>query len=116
VLLCGGSCTNQRFGPHTAAQLQAKTYVTGAQNKPLTMAVNGNGECWAAYNLSYTGTLSLVLVASCPRGWNQVARLWRRALPGPVNAHTGQADLREEHVLGAGAPCGRLVSLTCLAT
>ena len=44
--------TSQWFGPYTAAQLQAKTYVTDAQNKALMMPFNGDGECWVGYHLS----------------------------------------------------------------
>jgi hypothetical protein len=44
--------TYQWFGPYTAAQLQAKMYVTDAQSKALMMPFNGHGECWVAYHLS----------------------------------------------------------------
>src|SRR6266540_1051197 len=38
--------TSHWFGPYTAAQLLAKTYVTDAQNTALMMPFNGNAECW----------------------------------------------------------------------
>jgi hypothetical protein len=40
------------FGPYTAAELQAKKFVTDAQNRSLMMPYNGDGECWVAYHLS----------------------------------------------------------------
>ena len=40
------------FGPYTAAQLQAKTFVTDAQSTALMMPFNGDAECWVAYHLS----------------------------------------------------------------
>ena len=44
--------TYQWFGPYSAAQLQAKTFVTDAQNTALMMPFNGDAECWVAYHLS----------------------------------------------------------------
>ncbi len=44
--------TSVWFGPYSAAQLQAKTYTTDVQYKPLNMGYNGDGECWVAYHLS----------------------------------------------------------------
>jgi hypothetical protein len=44
--------TSVWFGPYSAAQLQAKTYVADVQYKPLNMGYNGNAECWVAYHLS----------------------------------------------------------------
>jgi len=44
--------TSHWFGPYTAAQLLAKTYVTDAQNTALMMPFNGNAECWVGYHLS----------------------------------------------------------------
>jgi hypothetical protein len=40
------------FGPYTAAQLQAKTYIYDVQNHPLNMGWNGNAECFVAYHLN----------------------------------------------------------------
>jgi hypothetical protein len=40
------------FGPYTAAQLQAKTYINDAASHPLNMGYNGNAECWVGYHLS----------------------------------------------------------------
>jgi hypothetical protein len=44
--------TSHWFGPYTAAQLQAKTYVADAKNTTLMMPFNGSAECWVAYHLS----------------------------------------------------------------
>ena len=44
--------TSHWFGPYTADQLQAKTYITDAKNTTLMMPFNGSAECWVAYHLS----------------------------------------------------------------
>jgi hypothetical protein len=44
--------TNTWFGPYSAAELQAKKYVTDAKNRVLMMPFNGDGECWIGYHLS----------------------------------------------------------------
>jgi hypothetical protein len=44
--------TSHWFGPYTAEQLQAKTYITDAKNTVLMMPYNGSGECWIGYHLS----------------------------------------------------------------
>jgi hypothetical protein len=40
------------FGPYTATQLQAKKYVTDAQNQTIQMGYNGNAECFVAFHFS----------------------------------------------------------------
>jgi hypothetical protein len=44
--------TSAWFGPYTAAQLQAKTFVNDVQYKALQMPYNGNAECFVKYHLS----------------------------------------------------------------
>jgi hypothetical protein len=44
--------TSHWFGPYTAAQLAAKTYITDAKNTVLMMPFNGTAECFVAYHLS----------------------------------------------------------------
>jgi hypothetical protein len=43
---------NMWFGPYTAAELQARKFVTDSQNKLLNMGYNGNAECFVAFHLS----------------------------------------------------------------
>ena len=40
------------FGPYTAAELQAKKFVTDSQGKKITSGYNGNAECFVAFHLS----------------------------------------------------------------
>jgi hypothetical protein len=40
------------FGPYTAAELQAKKFVTDSYYKPLNMGYNGEAECFVGYRLS----------------------------------------------------------------
>jgi hypothetical protein len=44
--------TSAWFGPYTAAQLLAKTFVNDVQYKALQMPFNGNAECFVKYHLS----------------------------------------------------------------
>jgi hypothetical protein len=44
--------TNLWFGPYTAAELQARKFVTDAQKRTLSMGYNGDAECWVGYHLS----------------------------------------------------------------
>jgi hypothetical protein len=40
------------FGPYTAAQLQAKKYISDARNQTIQMGFNGNAECFVAFHFS----------------------------------------------------------------
>ena len=40
------------FGPYTAAELQAKKFVTDSQGKVISMGFNGDAECWVHFHLS----------------------------------------------------------------